>query len=155
MIISSSQAENPISETIEGFWESIPPVWGRIRSNVRVIAMTQFNLPLEQYNILRHIRKGSRSVSDLAEAQQISRSAVSQVVEMMVSKGLVTRCQQTQDRRFVQLALTDSGNALLDAIFEKNRAWMAEKMADLSTDELEAIQRGMELLKRSFKQSGL
>ncbi len=139
-----------VIKSIERFWETFPSVWGRIRGNVRHIAMTQFNLTVAQFNILRLIRKGCHSASELADELQISRSAVSQAVDLMVEKNLVTRCDQTDDRRFVHLELTDSGNELLNTLFEKNRAWMIKKMADLSPDDLNNIMRTMDVLKKTF-----
>jgi DNA-binding MarR family transcriptional regulator len=137
-------------KAIERFWETFPSAWGKIRSNVRQIAMTQFNLTVEQFHILRLIRKGCHSVSELAEEQQISRSAISQAVELLVVKNLITRCDQAEDRRYVQLDLTESGNTLLNAIFEKNRAWMMEKLSDVNPEELNTFMQAMDVFKKSF-----
>jgi DNA-binding MarR family transcriptional regulator len=59
----------------------------------------RFGITMEQFHILRHIRRGYRSVKDLAEKKQINRSAVSQAIDALVSKGLVTRIQESGDRR--------------------------------------------------------
>ena len=150
MIIDPSSSELLVNEAISRFWETVPPVWGRIRGNVRSIAMEYFNLTVEQFHLLRHIRKGSHSVSDLATDQQISRSAISQTVDVLVGKGLVTRCEQAEDRRYVQLELTESGDALLNAIFKKNHAWMMEKMVILTPEELTNMLQGMEILGKTF-----
>ena len=150
MTTTPASSETLVDQAIDRFWETVPPVWGRIRGNVRGIAMEYFNLTVEQFHILRHIRKGSHSVSDLATDQQISRSAISQAMDVLVSKGLVTSCEQAEDRRYVQLELTESGNALLNAIFEKNRAWMMKKMAALSPEELSNVLQAMDVLKKTF-----
>jgi DNA-binding MarR family transcriptional regulator len=150
MITNEPQSESLVNSAIERFWEAFPPVWGRIRGNVRIIAMEKFNLTVEQFHILRFIRRGSHSVSELATKQQISRPAVSQAVDLLVAKGLVSRCQQTDDRRFVQLELTESGNQLLNEIFKKNRSWMGEKMKSLSREELVGVMDAMEILRKTF-----
>ena len=142
--------EEVIQSTIERFWETIPPVWNRIRGNVRGIASEQYEMSVEQFHILRHIRKGLSSVSELAEVRQISRPAISQAVDGLVERGLISRHQDEVDRRYVNLALTASGDALLNVIFRQNRAWMAEKMAGLSADQLDAVCRGLEILKAAF-----
>jgi DNA-binding MarR family transcriptional regulator len=139
-----------LDETIERFWESIPPAWHNIRGNVRGIASEQFNLSVDQFHILRRIRKGSHSVSDLADDFQISRSAISQTIDLLVEKGLVTRTEQARDRRFVQIELTPTGDTLLNAIFKQNRAWMKTKMLDLSAEQLTTLQQGMDLLASHF-----
>jgi DNA-binding MarR family transcriptional regulator len=135
---------------IERFWETFPQAWNRIRGQVRTIAVEQFGITVEQFHILRHIRKGASSVSDLAEVRQISRPGVSQIVDMLVDKGLVDRQRHPDDRRYVQLELTQEGDRLLDAIFKKNQAWMMEKMAVLTPAELDEIMRALEMLRKTF-----
>jgi DNA-binding MarR family transcriptional regulator len=135
---------------IERFWETFPQAWNRIRGQVRTIAVEQFGISVEQFHILRHIRKGASSVSDLAEVRQISRPGVSQIVDMLVDKGLVDRQRHPDDRRYVQLELTQEGDRLLDAIFRKNQAWMMEKMAVLTPAELDEIMRALEMLRKTF-----
>jgi DNA-binding MarR family transcriptional regulator len=148
--MNQNEQEPLLDQTIERFWETVPPVWHHIRGNVSVIASEQFNLSVDQFQILRHIRKGSHSVSGLANDFQISRSAISQSVDLLVEKGLVTRTEQIKDRRFVQIELTPEGDTLLNAIFKQNRAWMKTKMAGLSEAELVKIQQAMSLLKTTF-----
>jgi DNA-binding MarR family transcriptional regulator len=104
-----------------------------------------------QFHILRHIRKGLTSVRDIADARQISRPAVSQEVDVLVERGLVTRRQEAGDRRFVHLALTPSGEDLLNRLFQENRLWMMQKMAELPTGDLERITHGLALLESAFK----
>jgi DNA-binding MarR family transcriptional regulator len=143
-------ADDLLQCAIERFWDTVPPVWGHVRGNVRSNAIQDFNITLIQFHVLRHIRKGAHSVSDLAERQQISRPAISQAVDLLVEKGLVTRQQDPGDRRFIQLDLTESGNNLLNAIFAKNRLWMAKKMRVLKPDELDTLIRAMTILKTTF-----
>ena len=42
------------------------------------------------------------------------------------------------------------GKTLLNQIFQQNRAWMMEKMAALSAEDLELITEGLKLLKSAF-----
>jgi DNA-binding MarR family transcriptional regulator len=136
------------NQAIDRFWETIPPLWGMIRTHIRAEASKKFDISVEQFHILRHVRRGTGSISELATAKNISRPAISQAVEVLVKKGLLTRVQSTQDRRFVELALTDAGNKLLDTVFQETRGWMKERMSPLSLDELETIAKAMEALKK-------
>ena len=135
---------------IDQFWDSVPRVWRLIRNHVRTIAAEQFGISVEQFHVLRHIRRGLTSVKDIADALQISRPAISQAAETLVEKGLITRQEAAGDRRYVYLALTPSGETLLNGIFQQNRAWMGEKMAMLSATELETITEGLRLMKTAF-----
>ena len=142
--------EDILQRTIERFWDTVHSIWGRVRSNLRDNAIKDINITLIQFHFLRHIRHGAHSVGELAERQQISRPAISQAVDLLVEKHLVTRQQDTQDRRYVHLDLTEHGNALLNDAFIKNRFWMGEKMASLSSDDLEILIHAMTILKNVF-----
>lgn len=137
-------------QAIDRFWETIPPLWGSIRQHIRAEATGRFDISVEQFHVLRYVRRGTSSISDLATAKNISRPAISQAVDLLVNKGLLSRTQSTEDRRFVELSLTESGNALLDTVFKETRAWMKELMSGLSTEELDTIANAMESLKKTL-----
>jgi DNA-binding MarR family transcriptional regulator len=144
----SSPTAKTLELTLDRFWETVPPLWSQIRAHIRSVATESFDLSVEQFHILRYIRRGRWSVSELAQAKNISRPAISQGVDMLVNKGLVTRTTHPDDRRYVELALTQEGNALLDAVFQNTRAWMLTRLAALSQDELESVDHAMESLKK-------
>jgi DNA-binding MarR family transcriptional regulator len=139
-----------LQSAIDRFWETIPPSWNQIRTHLRTIAIENFDITIEQFHILRHIRKGYDSISHLAEARAISRSAASQTVDLLVEKGLVIRRENQEDRRFVFLELSPEGVDLLNKIFAKNRLWMQARLAGLTPQELESAILGMQILKRAF-----
>ncbi len=143
-------ASDLIDGAIERFWETIPPLWNEVRIRLRAVAAEDFAITVEQFHVLRLVRRGICSVSELAEAKQISRPAVSQAVDLLVEKELLTRRQSAADRRYVDLALTPAGEAMLSAIFLKNRQWMRDQMAGLEAEELESILRGMDALGKIF-----
>jgi DNA-binding MarR family transcriptional regulator len=140
--------EQLYEHAIDRFWETVPPLWNFVRSHIRATATTQFDISVEQFHVLRHVRRGIASVSELAIAKDISRPAVSQAVDILVNKGLLTRVQSTQDRRYVELALTEAGNQLLDAVFKETRQWMKERMHALTAQELETMAEAMEIMKK-------
>jgi DNA-binding MarR family transcriptional regulator len=150
MLITENTTEQLIPVAIEAFWSTVPPVWNRVKGNVRAIAVEHYDISVEQFHILRHIRRGLTSVSELADVKQISRSAISQAVDILVARGLICRRQNVLDRRNIPLELTESGNALLDTIWEKNRAWMKSRMASLTEPDLHTITAAMEILTRTF-----
>ncbi len=135
-------------QTIDRFWETVPPLWNFVRSHIRATATENFDITVEQFHVLRYVRRGICSISELASAKNISRPAISQAVDLLVHKGLLTRVQSTQDRRYVDLALTSAGNDLLDAVFKDTRSWMKQRMNMLSAGELETIAQAMEAMKK-------
>lgn len=148
--MAENEKNQALNAAITRFWETVPPVWHSVRDNVRGYAAADFGLTVEQFYVLRHIRRGARTVSDLAAARKISNSAISQSVEVLVEKGLLSRSSQQGDRRFVYLALTDEGNKILSAIFEKNHTWMEEKLSSLTQAELQTIIEALNLLEEKL-----
>lgn len=142
--------EEMLNKTIDQFWETVPRVWNLIRSHLRMLAAEQFDITVEQFHVLRLIRKGLTSVRDIADARQISCPAVSQAAEILVEKGLITRKQAKADRRFVHLELTPAGNDLLNKLFLQNRNWMMGKMVSISAEDLVLITQGLALIKSAF-----
>ena len=135
-------------QTIDRFLETVPPVWNFIRSHIRATATSKFDITVEQFHVLRYVRRGVTSMSDLAVAKNISRPAISQAVDVLVKKGLLTRVHSTQDRRVVDLALTDEGSALLETVFKENREWMKERMSNLTASELELILNATDVMRK-------
>jgi DNA-binding MarR family transcriptional regulator len=145
-----SAPELSLDQTIDCFWETIPPLWNQVREHLRAQASEKFGVSVEQFHILRHVRNGRGSVSELAEVKRISRPAISQGVDVLVNKGLLTRTQDTQDRRFVQLELTESGRLLLETVFQETYDWMRLRLAHLSEAELSQVVQGISILHDAF-----
>ena len=138
-------------QAIDRFWETVPPLWNFVRSHIRATATENFDITVEQFHVLRYVRRGKDCMSELAAAKNISRPAISQAVDILVRKGFLTRVQSTQDRRYVELSLTDSGNNLLDTVFKETRGWMKERMQTLSEAELESFAKAMEAMKKMLE----
>ena len=147
----TASSERLRDQAIDRFWETVPPLWNTVRSHIRATATANFDITVEQFHILRFVRKGTESMSELAAAKDISRPAISQAVEVLVKKGLLTRIQSTHDRRYVELALTEAGNQLLDTVFKETRVWMKERMQGLTANELETIARAMDAMKKMLE----
>jgi DNA-binding MarR family transcriptional regulator len=142
--------ETQLQEAVDEVINTLPGVLNNIRAKLRFAATSNFGITLEQFHILRHIRKGYASVADLAEVKQISRPAVSQAVQSLVEKGLVTRMSDVDDRRSARLTLTPYAEKVLDANYDSTREWMKGKMQTISSDEAEQVICAMEILKKLF-----
>jgi len=88
-----------------------------------------------QWEALRFLAKAnkySRSPTALAEYLGATKGTVSQTLIALESKGLITRCKKTCDRRQVDLCLTDAGEAMLN----KDPMQTLERAAGEMADEL-------------------
>jgi DNA-binding MarR family transcriptional regulator len=67
----------------------------------------------EALRFLAQANKYSRSPTALAGYLGATKGTVSQTLIALESKGLITRCKKTEDRRQVDLCLTEAGQAML------------------------------------------
>jgi DNA-binding MarR family transcriptional regulator len=139
-----------VNAVIEKFWETVPPAWHATRAQIRKMAAEIFHLTVEQFQVLRRIRKGIDSVSALAEANRTSRSSVSKAVDALVNKGLISRSTDAHDRRHIHLSLSGEGERVLSAIYAETEAWLAARFARLTPEELDETLRSLDLLRIAF-----
>ena len=139
-----------IPALVDKFWESIPSSWRRTRSTIRGTAVQRLNLTVEQFQVLRRIRKGIASVSAIADDSRTSRSAVSKAVDVLVNKGLVVRHQDLNDRRNIPLALTEEGQRAIAVIYDEAEAWLSSRFERLTEAERSALLVGLDLLHKAF-----
>jgi len=90
------------------------------------------------------------SLGQVAERLGLSPAACSQMIDGLVSRGLVSREACAEDRRRVELSLTANGEALLAAHRATKERRMAERLASLSTAERVAVHEAMVALGRVF-----
>lgn len=139
-----------IPDLIEIFWETVPPAWHATRATIRKVAAENFHLTVEQFQVLRRIRRGVDSVSALAEANLTSRSSVSKAVDALVNKGLISRSTDAHDRRHVHLSLTGEGERVLSAIYAETEAWLSSRFERLTPAELNEFLGTLDLLRKTF-----
>lgn len=68
-------------------------------------------LQRQQFWVLGSLMDGPRRMSDLAECAQISQTSLTGIVDRLVERGLVERIRSDEDRRVVEVALTEDGRA--------------------------------------------
>jgi DNA-binding MarR family transcriptional regulator len=145
-------SETPTEALIDKFWETVPPAWHRTRAVIRGTAAEKLHLTVEQFQVLRRIRKGIASVSAIADDSRTSRSSVSKAVDALVNRGLVSRSQDPNDRRNIPLALTAEGQRALSAVYDEAEAWLSARFEHLTPSERTALLEGMYLLHKAFSE---
>lgn len=89
--------------------------------------------------VIEHFKK--RSIKDIAETMEMSSSGATQLVDGLVQGGFVTRKEDPNDRRLVQLELSPKGKKHIAATKEMRINEMAEIFDTLSDKELEEFVR--------------
>ena len=86
------------------------------------------------------------SLRELAALERISAPSLSGHVDRLESAALIERVRSGSDRRRVGLELTPAGDRLLRKVRAQRTTWLAERLAELPPEQVEAIERAIEPL---------
>ncbi len=104
-------------------------------------------ITLPQLRILFRIRQQPGiGVRDLAQALGVSASNVTQQVDKLVTRGLISRTDRPEDRRHVALRLTPEGEHVAGEISLAARAYVRRLLEGLSPAEQDDLTRLLERL---------
>lgn len=84
-------------------------------------------------------RSGPQRITTMAVAQGVSQPSMTQLVQRLEQRGLVTRTSDPSDGRVALVSLTDEGRAALAARRLRNARRVAELLADLPEDDVQAL----------------
>ena len=83
------------------------------------------------------------TLKELAEAMKLAPATVSELVESLVKKNFLQRVQNPEDRRAVQITLTDHGQMLLDECLKAVDSLCEKLLAGLQPAERTAMLNGL------------
>ena len=86
-------------------------------------------------------------VRELAAQERMSPAAVSKAVAKLEQMELVER-SAVEDRRRVGLRLSEKGHQVLRSVRSRRTIWLAERLKELSPEELARVEAAIEPLER-------
>ena len=129
-------ATTPSSQHLRA-WRTCLTAFSKIVAQLDAELATEGGLALDWYEVLlllRESRNGLR-MHELAEAQLLSRSAATRLVDRMEAAGLVRRRASEEDRRGTFVELTDEGLATLRRTAPIHLRGIQEHFAEYVTDD--------------------
>jgi DNA-binding MarR family transcriptional regulator len=96
-------------------------------------------------------RRGPLTPSELAAVERIQRPTATRVAANLEERGLVQRTGDPRDGRVSLLTATDEGRALLEQMRSRKNAYLAQRMADLSPEDLAALERAADVLEHMLE----
>jgi DNA-binding MarR family transcriptional regulator len=105
------------------------------------------------FPILMSLRRREYSVSELADRFKVSPPSMSKTVTALVNRGWVARVRSQEDRRVVQVHLTDEGRAILGEMREQADSVVAAMLDPLSPKEREQLSAGLDALYAALGES--
>ena len=91
-------------------------------------------------------REGPLTLGALADQEKVAPPSITKVVAKLESIGLVARAVDPGDRRFVRVAVTAAGRALLEDSRRRKTAWLTGRIRELGPGEREQLAAALDVL---------
>ncbi len=85
------------------------------------------------------VETGPQIASAISKEFEVSASHITAVTDNLVKKGLISRQRSEQDRRIVQILVTDAGINLIKRMGEKKKEFLFSKFSSLSDEEIQSF----------------
>lgn len=93
-------------------------------------------------------RLGPLTLGELAAAERVQPPSMTRIVASLESRGLVTRQVDAQDRRVARVDTTAEGRRVLHRSRSRKNAVLAQRLQQLSPDEILALEAALPVLER-------
>lgn len=107
------------------------------------------DLTIAQISALQSLETaGALTPRELSDVERVQPPTMTKIVSRLEERGLVQRTPHPSDGRQVILAPSAAGRLLLGEYRRVRDEWLARRVAKLSVDEREVLQRAAEILTR-------
>lgn len=103
--------------------------------------LAPFDITAAQYVILVSLAHGVDSCSGLCKGVSYDPGAMTRMIDRLERKGLVRRVRSPEDRRVVQLVLTDEGRAVYPKLVAKAAEVTNRKLKGFTKTEAQQLER--------------
>jgi DNA-binding MarR family transcriptional regulator len=97
-------------------------------------------------------RDGPLTLGDLAAVERVQPPTITAAVGRLQDRGLVRRRTDPVDRRIARVEVTAQGRRLLDESRSRKTAYLERRLAALSADERDALERAAVILERILEE---
>lgn len=93
-----------------------------------------------QFAVLAALRvHGPHTLGELAERERVSAPSMNRTVNCLEDAGYLSRTPDADDRRKVNIALTDDGFDVVEETVRRRDSWLEKSLAALSPEEREIL----------------
>jgi len=93
-------------------------------------------------------RHQAMTPGELADYEKVQPPSMTRVIAVLEERSLVQRSAHPTDRRQVILTVTAEGRALVTRVRRRKEAWLAQRLQELSPDELATLRAAAPILER-------
>ncbi len=133
---------NAAVEEIE-FWHGIVEAWKRIEK-ASDFELRKLGLGLQEYRVLRCLHlNGTCTMTEASRTVLMSPGGLTPLIDSLEKRGLVVRTRSKEDRRVVNLSITDKGEELLKESSLLLEDFIRRLLEDKSGDEIYSVLKFM------------
>jgi DNA-binding MarR family transcriptional regulator len=93
-------------------------------------------------------KRGEISLGELAGIERIAPPTMTRIVARLEERGWLERRVDSSDRRVAKVAVSESGQLLLEETRGRRDAFLAARLQSLSPEELDVLERAVPVLER-------
>lgn len=90
---------------------------------------------------------GTQASGELAERERVSAPAMTRTINCLEELGYLARTPDEDDRRRVNVSLTDAGTALVTETTRRRDTWLQNTLAELSDEQRATLTAATEIMK--------
>jgi DNA-binding MarR family transcriptional regulator len=102
--------------------------------------------PSQQSALAVIANHGPLTLGALAEHERVAPPSITKVVSKLESDGLVTRAPDPTDRRVCRVAISPTGEALLEESRRRKTAWLTARISQLDADGQRRLADALDVL---------
>jgi DNA-binding MarR family transcriptional regulator len=110
--------------------------------------------PSQQSALAAIEQKGPLTLGELAGYENVQPPSITRIVGNLEAAALVERTTAVSDRRVSLVQVTEAGRTELGLIRSQRNAWLAERLAQLSPDDLERLAAALPVLDKILDLDG-
>ncbi|WP_053955383.1 MarR family winged helix-turn-helix transcriptional regulator [Inediibacterium massiliense] len=104
--------------------------------------MKNFPLPPSHVKVIIYLRhNGTSSISQIAKNLTISKPNMTPIIDRLIDKNIVKRCYDPNDRRIINIELTDEGHQFIKNEEKKIKNSLQKKISSLQKEDLETLSK--------------
>jgi DNA-binding MarR family transcriptional regulator len=126
-----------------------------IENEVRRRLRDTFDVTLPRFDLMAQLYRAPKAMTlgELSQRMMVSNGNVTGLVDRLVEQGLISRRPSPKDRRAQFVSLTAEGRRFFGAMARANGDWIADMLADLSSEEIDTLMRLLAKTKASARQA--
>ncbi len=118
----------------------------------------QFKLTRIQFRTLYFLHvfmKEGCSLSELSKKLRISKPSASNLIDRMVSSGLVTRISNSEDRRSIKILITSKGIKIIEQAINRDKDFRLQILNFLSNEERQILYKILVKMEKNMTENFL